>query len=95
MRSDTFNTDATPEEWPLFTTVKETRVHFHPGTTIQVAIGGWGDTAGFEMAAASDANRKRFARNVAAMVTATGADGLFLVPCYHEIFLTHFRPDRN
>ena len=40
-----------------------------------VAIGGWGDTAGFEVAAATDGTRKRFARNVRAMVDATGADG--------------------
>ena len=75
MGSGTFNADETPAEWPLFTTVSDTRAKFHRGTAIQVAIGGWGDTAGFEIAASSEANRKRFARNVAAMVQATGADG--------------------
>ena len=40
-----------------------------------VAIGGWGDTAGFEIAAATDLTRKLFARNLRLMVDATGADG--------------------
>lgn len=75
MRSDTFNAEDAPTEWPLFMTVQETRAKFHSGTVIQVAIGGWGDTTGFEEAASSESNRKRFARNVAAMVQATGADG--------------------
>ena len=40
-----------------------------------VAIGGWGDTAGFEVAAATATSRKLFAHNVKLMVDATGADG--------------------
>ena len=40
-----------------------------------VAIGGWGNTAGFEIAAATEATRKHFAHNVKLMVDATGADG--------------------
>ena len=40
-----------------------------------VAVGGWGDTAGFEVAAATEDARKLFARNVKLMVDATGADG--------------------
>ena len=40
-----------------------------------VAIGGWGDTAGFEVAAATAVSRKLFAHNVKSMVDATGADG--------------------
>ncbi len=42
-----------------------------------VAIGGWGDTAGFEAAAETEVTRKQFARNVRAMVDVTGADGEF------------------
>jgi GH18 family chitinase len=74
MRSDIFNDDAS--EWPLFLTVDETRPKFRPGTKIMVAIGGWGDTEGFAEAAATDASRKRFAKNVASMVAATNADGV-------------------
>ena len=40
-----------------------------------VAIGGWGDSLGFEVAAATEDSRKLFARNVKAMVDSTGADG--------------------
>ncbi|KAH7353997.1 chitinase 18-4 [Plectosphaerella cucumerina] len=76
MRSEIFNSEETPTEWPLFTTVAETRAQFHEGTVIQVAVGGWGDTAPFEKAALTDASRKTFARNMAAMVQATGADGV-------------------
>ena len=41
----------------------------------QVAIGGWGDTTGFDVAAATDITRRNFAQNVKKMVDATGADG--------------------
>ena len=40
-----------------------------------IAIGGWGDTAGFDVAAETDCTRKLFAQNVKKMVEATGADG--------------------
>ncbi|ROT36555.1 chitinase 18-4 [Sodiomyces alkalinus F11] len=76
MRSNVFNTDENPSEWPLFTTVEKARSHFLPGTKIMVAIGGWGDTAGFEEAAATADSRERWVRNVAAMVQAMGADGV-------------------
>lgn len=76
MRSDTFNVDETPSEFPLFTTVETARSKFKPGTKVTVAIGGWGDSKGFEEAASDDASRKRWARQVNAMVEATGADGI-------------------
>ncbi|MCJ1397231.1 hypothetical protein MMC11_000423 [Xylographa trunciseda] len=75
MRSDTFN-EAKPTAWPLFTTVEAVRSQFVRGTAVMVAIGGWGDTAGFSKAAATNSSRKLFARNVKAMVDATGADGV-------------------
>lgn len=40
-----------------------------------IAIGGWGDTAGFSAAALNDTTRKSFAGNIARMVSQTGADG--------------------
>lgn len=40
-----------------------------------VAIGGWGDTESFEVAARTESSRKLFARNVGRMVVETGADG--------------------
>lgn len=61
-------------KWPLFRSVDSAREAFVDGTQILVAIGGWGDT-GFSVAARNDAARKTFAKNVARMVQATGADG--------------------
>ena len=83
--------------WPLFTTVEETRLRFAEGTAIMVAVGGWGDTAGFEVAAATEDERKLFARNVKSMVDSTGADGWaviclnldrVLMVCFQVLILT-------
>ena len=74
MRPWIFNQDE-PSSFPLFTTVKNVRSQFSEGTAILVAIGGWGDTEGFEIAAATEQSRKQFARNVKRMVDVTGADG--------------------
>jgi GH18 family chitinase len=75
MRSDIFN-DVGRTEWPLFTTIDEVRPKFAEGIVIQVAIGGWGDTAGFDKAARTEESRTLFAENVRAMLDATGADGV-------------------
>ena len=75
MSSEKFN-QVNPSSWPLFTTVETARSQFSDGTAIMVAIGGWGNTAGFEVAAATAMSRKLFARNVRLMVDATGADGM-------------------
>lgn len=79
MQSSKFNQEI-PTSWPLFTTVQNVRSKFAPGTSIMVAIGGWGDTAGFSEAARTEGNRKLFSRNVKSMVDATGADGSSLLP---------------
>ncbi|KAL7944911.1 glycoside hydrolase family 18 protein [Trichoderma barbatum] len=76
MRSDVFNVDQTPAEFPLFTTVGRVREQFKVNTKVMVAIGGWGDSKGFEEAAHDDSSRKRWARQVKAMVDLTGADGV-------------------
>jgi GH18 family chitinase len=75
MRPNIFN-DVNRTEWPMFTTVKEVRPKFAKGTVLQVAIGGWGDTAGFEEAAKTEQSRDLFAENVKAMLDVTGADGV-------------------
>jgi GH18 family chitinase len=75
MQSNVFN-DVNRTDWPLFTTVDEVRPKFANGTVLQVAIGGWGDTAGFEKAAETERSRALFARNVKAMLDTTGADGV-------------------
>jgi GH18 family chitinase len=75
MRPNIFN-DVNRTEWPMFTTVMEVRPKFAKGTVLQVAIGGWGDTAGFEEAAKTEQSRELFAENVKAMLDVTGADGV-------------------
>lgn len=74
MESSIFNQE-NHSAWPFFTTVEEVRSKFVKGTSIMVAIGGWGDTAGFAKAAEMESSRKLFAKNVKAMVDHTGADG--------------------
>lgn len=74
VQSSIFN-EVQPSKFPLFTNVETVRSQFTPGTSIMVAIGGWGDTEGFSKAAATESTRKLFARNVKAMVDSTGADG--------------------
>jgi GH18 family chitinase len=66
-----------PTDFPLWTTVSEVRAKFKEGTKVMVAIGGWGDTGGFEEAARTERGRRRFAGNVGRMVERTGADGMF------------------
>lgn len=41
-----------------------------------IAIGGWGDTAGFSIGASSAESRALFAKNVKTMLIETGADGV-------------------
>jgi GH18 family chitinase len=74
MKSSIFNQKEV-SEWPLFTTVEEVRSKFAKGTKIMIAIGGWGDI-GFSKASTTVNTRRLFAKNVKAMVDATGADGM-------------------
>ncbi|TVY48016.1 Endochitinase [Lachnellula occidentalis] len=62
--------------FPLWTSVAEVRGKFREGTRIMVAIGGWGDTEGFEEAAGTEEGRERWAGNVGGMVEESGADGV-------------------
>jgi GH18 family chitinase len=77
MPSSAFNVAEPPSSWSLFTTVEKVRSQFPPSTSVMISIGGWGDTVGFSQAAATETSRKLFAKNVKAMVDATGADGKF------------------
>ena len=74
MQSSIFN-QVQLSQYPLFTDIETVRSQFAPGTSVMVAIGGWGDTEGFSKAAATVSSRKLFAKNVKAMVDLTGADG--------------------
>lgn len=74
MTSDRFNV-VNQTDWSLFTTVQAVRSEFVDGTKIMIAIGGWGDSVGFEEAARNKESRLLFAKNVQAMIIATGCDG--------------------
>lgn len=76
MNSDVFNSDQAAPDFPLFTTVEEVRSKFHPGTKVMIAIGGWGDSQGFEKASKDANSRKRWCSNVTKMIQQTGADGV-------------------
>lgn len=76
MNSAKFNEESPDGSWPIFVSIQDARRMFPSGTKVMVAIGGWGDTLGFSVAARTEKSRTRFAQNVAAMVDATGADGV-------------------
>lgn len=70
-----FNSDSPPSFTP-FEPVDTMRKRFGPDTKVMIAIGGWGDTAGFSDGAKDDSSRKRFAKNVASMLDANNFDGV-------------------
>ncbi|KAI1378179.1 carbohydrate-binding module family 18 protein [Hypoxylon crocopeplum] len=57
-----------------FMPVSDVRAMFDNGTQVGIAIGGWGDTAGFTSGAKSETSRKIYGQNVAKMATAAGFD---------------------
>ncbi|KAI9374092.1 glycoside hydrolase superfamily [Aspergillus egyptiacus] len=73
--STLFNSDS-PQPFEPFEPVSTMRGRFAPDTKIMVAIGGWGDETGFMEGAKDAASRERYAKNVAAMLDASGFDGV-------------------
>lgn len=57
-----------------FMPVSDVRAMFDKGTQVGIALGGWGDTAGFSKGAASKKSRKAYAKNVAKMANDLGFD---------------------
>lgn len=57
-----------------FMPLEQVRALFETGTKVCMAIGGWGDTAGFSAASESDESRKRYAANVATALQSQGYD---------------------
>lgn len=70
-----FNSDSPPSFKP-FESPDSMRKRFSPNTKLMIAIGGWGDTAGFSAGAKDDTTRERFAKNVASMLDDNGFDGV-------------------
>jgi chitinase len=71
--SENFNSGST---FTPFESVDTFRARFPSSTKIMVAIGGWGDEAGFTTAAVTESSRSTYANNVAAMLESTGLDGV-------------------
>ncbi|TVY49408.1 Endochitinase B [Lachnellula occidentalis] len=73
--SSLFTTSPSGEYTP-FESLDTMRARFDDGAKIMVAIGGWGDTAGFSAGAVSPDSRSLYAKNVAAMINNLGFDGV-------------------
>lgn len=73
--SKLFNSDSTPSFTP-FESPEKMRKRFSPDTKLMIAIGGWGDEAGFSDAAKEASTRERYAKNIASMLDANGFDGV-------------------
>jgi GH18 family chitinase len=54
--------------------VDEVRSLFDDGAKVCMAIGGWGDTAGFSEGAKTDKSRKWYAKNIADTLDRLGYD---------------------
>lgn len=70
-----FNSGSPPSFQP-FESPDTMRKRFSPNTKLMIAIGGWGDTAGFSAGAKDATSQAQFAKNVASMLEANGFDGV-------------------
>ncbi|KAI1491405.1 glycoside hydrolase family 18 protein [Biscogniauxia mediterranea] len=68
-----FNSDPAQSYTP-FTDVATLRTQFPDGVKVCMAIGGWGDTAGFSVGQKDDASRKTYAKGVASTLDSLGYD---------------------
>jgi chitinase len=59
-----------------FENLTKVRSRFDNGTKVLIAIGGWGDTEGFRIGAATEESRALYAANVASMIKEHGFDGV-------------------
>jgi chitinase len=69
--AEAFNTGSA---YTPFMPLEQVKALFDKGTKVCMAIGGWGDTLGFGIAAATEQSRKTYATNVAQAVTTLGYD---------------------
>jgi chitinase len=71
--STTFNSGSS---FTPFETVQNIKSTYGSDKKVIIAIGGWGDTSGFSNGAENNGTRATYAKNVAAMLESTGADGV-------------------
>lgn len=80
MRPELFISGTRPAEgWGagfFVSSLSELRAKFPPETKVLIAIGGWGDSKGFEDAARDDESRRRWAAGVADMVDELMVEGV-------------------
>ncbi|VUC20678.1 unnamed protein product [Clonostachys rosea] len=69
-------TEMTVADYQLFTPIDRIISSFEPTTKVMVAIGGWGDSRGFEDAARDAESRRNWAANVKRMVETLEIDGV-------------------
>ena len=87
VRSDVFHLDDLPSDYDFPMPIQEIRERTSPETKISVAIGGWGDSKGFEAAAKDESSRRKWSQQVSIMVESTGVDGVDIdweYPGYEE-----------
>ncbi|KOS19894.1 Chitinase A1 [Escovopsis weberi] len=62
------------EQYTPFMPLEQVRALFDPDVKVCMAIGGWGDTAGFSAGAATNETRQTYAKNIAATLDRLGYD---------------------
>ncbi|KAI1459452.1 glycoside hydrolase family 18 protein [Annulohypoxylon moriforme] len=72
--STTLFTSDPPGTYTPFTDVATLRSQFPDGTKVCMAIGGWGDTAGYSVGQKDDTSRKLYAKNIASTLDSLGYD---------------------
>ena len=83
----TLFTTSPPGGYTPFIDVATLRTYFDPGTKICMAIGGWGDTAGYSIGQQTAATRQLYAQNIATTLDQLGYDCVgtsFVLP--HDAF---------
>jgi chitinase len=63
-------------QYTPFEAVSSFKSRFSSDTKIMIALGGWGDTAGFSAGVKDNTTIQTYAKNVAAMLDSVGADGV-------------------
>jgi GH18 family chitinase len=66
--------DQSADEYKPFKPLKEVRGLFNDEVKICLAVGGWGDNAGFSEGIKTCSSRKKFAKNIASTVDKLGFD---------------------